>query len=92
MKAQGYASLTAIYVENVGTDRYYGEFPLVTFRVDVKTAEGPEGVDRLITPPQEAGLTSRPASCGGAGTCPADTLDARIAARPSRCHQEEPPP
>lgn len=50
MKAQGYAGLTAIYAENVGTDRYYGEFPLVTFRVDVKTAEGPEGVDRLITP------------------------------------------
>lgn len=50
MKAPGYAGLTAIYAENVGTDRYYGEFPLVTFRVDVKTAEGPEGVDRLITP------------------------------------------
>lgn len=50
MKAPGYAGLTAIYAENVGSQRYYGEFPLVTFRVDVKTAGGPEGVDRLITP------------------------------------------
>lgn len=50
MKAPGYAGLTAIYAENVGSERYYGEFPAVTFRVDVKTAEGPEGVDRLITP------------------------------------------
>lgn len=50
LKAPGYAGLTAIYAENVGSERYYGEFPLVTFRVDVKTAGGPEGVDRLITP------------------------------------------
>ncbi|WIK64874.1 hypothetical protein [Gleimia hominis] len=39
-----------MHVKNVGTDRYYGEFPIVSFRIDVKTASGPKGVDRLITP------------------------------------------
>lgn len=49
-KAPGYAGLVAVHVKNVGTDRYYGEFPIVSFRIDVKTASGPKGVDRLITP------------------------------------------
>ena len=48
-KSSGFAGTAALRIKNVGKDRYYGEFPAVTFRVDVKTAEGPEGVDRLIT-------------------------------------------
>ncbi|MCS6712297.1 hypothetical protein JSY14_09805 [Brachybacterium sp. EF45031] len=50
MKAEGYAGLVALHLENVGTERYYGEFPLVTFRLDVTTVSVPEGVDRVITP------------------------------------------
>lgn len=49
-KVPGAAGLVAIHVKNVGTQRYYAEFPAVSFRVDVKTASGPQGVDRLITP------------------------------------------
>ena len=48
-KAPGFAGSVALRVKNNGTKRYWGEYPVVTFRVDVKTAEGPEGVDRLIT-------------------------------------------
>ena len=36
-------------MKNVGNERYWGEFPAVTFRVAVHTEDGPEGVDRLIT-------------------------------------------
>ncbi|GGH65037.1 hypothetical protein [Rothia aerolata] len=50
LKAPGYAGSVAIHAENVGTDRYFGEFPVVSFKVEVKTASGPKGVDRLITP------------------------------------------
>ena len=49
-KAEGYAGLVALRVKNVGTDRYYADFPAVSFKVEVKTEDGPEGVDRLITP------------------------------------------
>ena len=49
-KAPGFAGLAAVRVKNVGTERYYGEFPAVSFRIEVKTEDGPEGVDRLITP------------------------------------------
>ncbi len=49
-KHAGFAGTVALRLENVGTERYYGDFPAVQYRVDVKTAEGPKGVDRLITP------------------------------------------
>lgn len=49
-KATGYAGVVALRVKNVGTERYYSESTPVTFRVDVKTAKGPKGVDRIITP------------------------------------------
>lgn len=49
-KATGYAGVVALRLKNVGTERYYGNFPAVSFKVEVKTAEGPDGVDRLITP------------------------------------------
>ena len=49
-KAPGFAGLVSISATNVGNTTYYQEFPLTTFRIEVKTAEGPKGVDRLITP------------------------------------------
>lgn len=49
-KAQGYAGTVGIHLKNVGSERYYGNFPVVSFKVEVKTASGPQGVDRLITP------------------------------------------
>lgn len=49
-KAKGYAGTVVLKVKNVGSQRYYQEYPLTTFRLEVKTDEGPEGVDRLITP------------------------------------------
>ncbi len=49
-KAKGYAGLVAIHAKNVGSERYYSEFPAISFRIDVKTDNGPQGVDRLITP------------------------------------------
>ena len=48
-KASGFAGSVALRVKNVGAKRYWGEFPAVTFRVEVATFAGPEGVDRLIT-------------------------------------------
>mgnify|MGYP006915369874 CR=1 FL=1 len=48
-KASGFAGSVALRVKNVGAKRYWGEFPAVTFRVEVETFAGPEGVDRLIT-------------------------------------------
>ena len=48
-KAKGFAGSTALRVKNVGNERYWGEFPAVTFRVAVRTEDGPENVDRLIT-------------------------------------------
>ncbi len=49
-KAVGFAGSAALHVKNVGSQRYYGEFPVVSFLVEVKTQAGPTGVDRLITP------------------------------------------
>lgn len=49
-KAAGFAGSAALHVKNVGTGRYYAEFPVVSFLVEVKTQAGPQGVDRLITP------------------------------------------
>ncbi|MBM7824394.1 hypothetical protein JOD55_000221 [Arcanobacterium pluranimalium] len=49
-KVPGFAGLVALRVKNVGTEQYYGEYPAVQFLVKVKTADGPKGVDRLITP------------------------------------------
>ncbi|WP_124054530.1 hypothetical protein [Arcanobacterium ihumii] len=49
-KVPGYAGLVALRVKNVGTEQYYGEYPTVQYLVKVKTADGPKGVDRLITP------------------------------------------
>ncbi|WP_312588504.1 hypothetical protein [Corynebacterium dentalis] len=49
-KVPGYAGLVSISATNVGNTTYYQEFPLTTFRIEVKTAQGPKGVDRLITP------------------------------------------
>ena len=58
-KHAGFAGTVALRLENVGTDRYYGDFPAVQYRVDVKTAEGPKGVDRLITPRSSNGAHIR---------------------------------
>ncbi|MCT2024095.1 hypothetical protein M3D17_09630 [Corynebacterium sanguinis] len=48
-KQPGFAGSVALRVKNVGTKRYWAEFPVVTFRVEVKREAGPEGVDRLMT-------------------------------------------
>lgn len=48
-KASGFAGSVALRVKNVGTERYWAEFPALTFRVEVRTESGPKGVDRLIT-------------------------------------------
>ena len=58
-KHAGFAGTVALKVENVGSDRYYGDFPATQFRIDVKTDEGPEGVDRLITPRSSNGAHIR---------------------------------
>lgn len=49
-KAKGFAGLVAVRVKNVGEKRYYQDDMSTRFRIDVHTADGPEGVDRLITP------------------------------------------
>lgn len=49
-KVPGFAGLVALRIKNVGLQRYYEEFPLIRFRVDIHTNSGPQGVDRLITP------------------------------------------
>lgn len=58
-KHAGFAGTVALRLENVGTERYYGDYPAVQYRVDVKTAEGPKGVDRLITPRSSNGAHIR---------------------------------
>ncbi len=50
MKAPGFAGLVGIHVKNVGSQRYFADFPAISFKVEVKTDHGPTGVDRLITP------------------------------------------
>ena len=49
-KAKGFAGTVVLKVKNVGSQRYYQDYPLTAFRINVKTDKGPEGVDRLITP------------------------------------------
>lgn len=49
-KSAGFAGLVALRVKNVGDKRYFQDNMATRFRIDVHTAEGPEGVDRLITP------------------------------------------
>ena len=58
-KHSGFAGTVALQLENVGSDRYYGTFPAVQYRVDVKTDKGPKGVDRLITPRSSNGAHIR---------------------------------
>ena len=58
-KVSGAAGTVALRVENVGSERYYGEFPASQYRVDVKTDRGPQGVDRLITPRSSKGAHIR---------------------------------
>ena len=58
-KHAGFAGTVALRAKNVGSERYYGEFPATQFRVDVKTAKGPKGVDRLITPRSSNGAHIR---------------------------------
>lgn len=48
-KAEGFAGSVALRVRNTCSERYWGEFPAVTFRVAVHLEDSPEGVDRLIT-------------------------------------------
>ncbi|AKT51354.1 hypothetical protein [Arsenicicoccus sp. oral taxon 190] len=50
LKAPGFAGSVAIHLKNVGSDRYYAEYPLTSSVVKVKTVSGPQGVDRVITP------------------------------------------
>lgn len=50
LKAEGAAGLVAIHVTNVGSERYFGEYPMINFQVKVQTVKGPQGVDRVITP------------------------------------------
>ena len=58
-KVPGFAGSVALRVKNVGAKRYWGEFPALTFRVEVGTEAGPEGVDRLITTTQYNGTHIR---------------------------------
>ena len=58
-KAKGFAGSVALRVKNTGTGRYWGEFPAVTFRVEVRTEDGPKGVDRLITTTKYNGAHGR---------------------------------
>ncbi|OFT56564.1 hypothetical protein HMPREF3151_10145 [Corynebacterium sp. HMSC05H05] len=58
-KVPGAAGSVALRVKNTGAKRYWGEFPALTFRVEVGTEAGPEGVDRLITTTQYNGTHIR---------------------------------
>lgn len=49
-KAPGFAGLVAVRVKNVGDKDYFQEDMATRFRIEVHTEDGPEGVDRLITP------------------------------------------
>lgn len=48
LKKKGFAGTAALRIKNVGNENYYGEFPVVSFLVEVKRSEGPKGVDRRI--------------------------------------------
>jgi len=58
-KVPGAAGSVALRLKNTGAKRYWGEFPALTFRVEVGTEAGPEGVDRLITTAQYNGTHIR---------------------------------
>lgn len=58
-KHAGFAGTVALRLENVGTDRYYGNYPAIQYLVEVKTEEGPKGVDRVITPRSSNGAHIR---------------------------------
>ena len=58
-KVPGAAGSVALRLKNTGAKRYWGEFPALTFRVEVGTEAGPEGVDRLITTTQYNGTHIR---------------------------------
>src|SRR5699024_2811478 len=49
-EAKGFAGTVEMKEKNVVSQRYYQDYPLTTFRINVKTDKGPEGVDRLISP------------------------------------------
>ncbi|MDD7384151.1 MAG: hypothetical protein SPI12_06420, partial [Actinomycetaceae bacterium] len=59
LKAKGFAGSVALHIKNTGTQRYYADFPAISFKVEVKTAAGPQGVDRLITTLGFKGATVR---------------------------------
>ncbi|MDU0478561.1 hypothetical protein QVA66_04830 [Staphylococcus chromogenes] len=48
-KSPGFAGVVAIKAKNVGTDRYFRENGVTQFKVEIHTAEGPKGVDRVIS-------------------------------------------
>ncbi|AKK03783.1 hypothetical protein [Corynebacterium epidermidicanis] len=48
-KAAGYAGVVAVKLRNEGSKRYFNENGVTTFRVDIKTADGPQEVDRPIS-------------------------------------------
>lgn len=58
-KVPGFAGLVAIHAKNVGNATYFQDYPLTTFRIEVKTDKGPKGVDRLITPGSFSGAYAR---------------------------------
>lgn len=58
-KAEGAAGLVAINLTNVGSQRYFAEYPIIGFDVQVKTVTGPEGVDRVINPTSANGAHVR---------------------------------
>ncbi|GMA40760.1 hypothetical protein [Mobilicoccus caccae] len=59
LKAEGAAGLVAINLKNVGSQRYFAEYPIIGFDVKVVTVKGPEGVDRVITPSSANGAHVR---------------------------------
>lgn len=61
LKAKGFAGSVALRVKNDGTQPYAAASTAhpVRFKVEVKTADGPQGVDRLITPSNFGGAYVR---------------------------------
>lgn len=58
-KAEGFAGIVALRVKNTGTERYDASKTPIRFRVEVGTVDGPQGVDRLITPGRFNGASVR---------------------------------
>lgn len=48
-KSPGFAGVVAIKAHNVGSERYFREDGVTQFKVEIHTAEGPQGVDRAIS-------------------------------------------